>query len=258
MIIVKLGGSVITDKERLRRFRKTACSRLCGELKSAKDDLILIHGAGSFGHIVASRAQLHLGVGKTDLEKLKQVATVHRDVRELNAKVLGCMAGKRLHGFSLAPHTVASFSGGKMSAFCPEKFEMLLDNDLIPVSFGDVVPDRELTFSICSGDLLMLAIAEHFRPKMAVFVADVDGVFDKDPKEFKDAKLLGEVSKRNIRKIAAGTRDRDVTGAMRGKLARMTEIAKHCENTIILNGNAEGRLGKALKGGKVVSTKVVA
>ena len=258
MIVVKLGGSVITDKDKLRRFRKTACSRLCGELRYAKDDLILIHGAGSFGHIVASKAQLHLGVGEDDLEKLRQVAAVHRDVRELNTKVLGCMAEKRLHGFSLAPHTVASFSGGKMTGFCPEKFEMLLDNDMVPVSFGDVVPDRELTFSICSGDLLMLAIAEHFEPKMAVFVADVDGVFNKDPKEFKDAKLLREISKRNIGRVSAGTRDKDVTGAMRGKLARMTEIAKHCENTIILNGNAEGRLGRALKGAEVVSTKVVA
>jgi len=258
MILVKLGGSVITDKERLRRFRKTACSRLCKELKSAKGDLIVIHGAGSFGHIIASKAQLHLGVKKNDLKKLRQVALVHRDVLDLNAKVIGCMAERKLHGFSLAPHTVASFSGGKMIGFCPEKFQMLLENDLIPVSFGDVVPDRELTFSICSGDLLMLALGEHFKPEMAVFVADVDGVFDKDPKEYKGAKLLGEISKKNIGKVSAGTRDKDVTGAMRGKLARMTEIAKHCENTIILNGNAEGRLGSALKGEEVVSTRVVA
>lgn len=257
-MLVKLGGSVITDKERLRRFRKTACTRLCGELKPAKDDLIVIHGAGSFGHIRAAKAQLRLGVGKNDLDKLRQVALVHRDVRDLNAKVLGCMAKKRLHGFSLAPHTVASFSKGKMIGFCPEKFEMLLDNDMIPVSFGDVVPDRELTFSICSGDLLMLALAEHFRPEMAVFVADVDGVFDKDPKKHKGAKLLREISKDNIGKVSAGTRDKDVTGAMRGKLARMVEIAGHCENTIILNGNAQGRLGSALRGEDTVSTKVVA
>lgn len=258
MILVKLGGSVITDKERLRRFRKTACKRLCSELKPAKDELVLIHGAGSFGHILASEAKLNLGVEKGDLKKLRQVAQVHSDVKSLNSKVLACMAEKRLHGFAVPPHSVATFSGGKMDAFCPEKFEILLDNDLIPVSFGDVVPDRELTFSICSGDLLMLALAKHFEPKMAIFVADVDGVYDKDPKLFGSARLMGQISKKNIGRISAGTRDRDVTGAMRGKLARMVEIAQHCENTIILNGNAEGRLGSALKGRKVISTKVVA
>ncbi len=103
MILVKLGGSVITDKARLRRFKKAACTRLCGELKSAEKDLVLIHGAGSFGHIVASKAGLQLGVGKDELDKLRQVAIVHRDVRELNSKVLGCMSSKRMHGFSLPP-----------------------------------------------------------------------------------------------------------------------------------------------------------
>jgi len=258
LIIVKLGGSVITDKDRLRRFRKAACTRLCGELRPARDDLILIHGAGSFGHILASRAKLNLGVPDGDLRKLRQVARIHGDVRDLNSKVLSCMSSKKLKGYSLPPHTVASFAGGEMTAFCPEKFEMLLDNEMIPVSFGDVVPDREMKFSICSGDVLMLALAKHFRPAMAVFVADVDGVFDKDPRKYKTAKLVREISPENIDSISAGTRKNDMTEAMKGKLARMVEIAEHCENTIILNGNAEGRLERALKGQKVLSTKVVA
>ena len=258
MIIVKLGGSVITDKDRYKHFEKAACNRLCGELKPAKNELVLIHGAGSFGHILASKAKLNLGVPNGDLDKLKAVARVHGDVRELDSKVLSCMAAKKLHGYSLPPHTVGSFSGGKMTAFCPEKFEMLIDNDLIPVSFGDVVPDGELNFSICSGDLLMIALAKHFKPSMTVFVADVDGIYNKDPKEYKDAKLLKEVNPDNIKSIKAGFRKNDVTGAMNKKLASMVEIAKHCENTIILNGNSAHRLERALKGEKVTSTKVVA
>ena len=258
MILVKLGGSVITDKDKLRRFRRAACTRLCGELRPARGDLVLIHGAGSFGHILASRAKLQLGVPDGDLKKLRQVARVHSDVRDLNSRVLSCMSSKKLRGYSLPPHTVASFSNGAVTAFCPEKFETLLENDMVPVSFGDVVPDRKLNFSICSGDLLMLALAEHFEPSMAVFVADVDGVYDKDPKRYKSAKLVSEVSPDNIDSISASSRKNDVTGAMRKKLARMVEISEHCENTIILNGNVEGRLERALRGEKVVSTKVVA
>lgn len=258
MILVKLGGSVITDKDRLRNFRKASCARLCGELRPARDGLVLIHGAGSFGHIVAKKEKLNKGVPDGDLRKLRAVARVHGDVRDLNSKVLSCMSAKKLKGYSLPPHTVASFSNGSIAGFCPEKFEMLLDNDMIPVSFGDVVPDSRLKFSICSGDVLMLALAKHFKPELTVFVADVDGIFDKDPKKYRSAKLVSVVSPDNLGGISAGTRSNDVTKAMQGKLARMLEIAEYCENTIILNGNVAGRLERALKGKEVTSTKVVA
>jgi isopentenyl phosphate kinase len=259
LIIVKLGGSVITDKNVLRKFRKTACARLCGELRPAKGELVLVHGAGSYGHILAKKAKLHLGVADGDLEKLREVAKVHRDVRDLNSKVLACMSSKRLNGFSVPPYTVGSFTGGKMAAFCPEKFEMLIENDMIPVTFGDVVPDRKMNFSICSGDLLMLALAKEFKPSMAVFVADVDGVYDRDPKpSTKNAKFFKEFTPDDFDSISFGKKKNDVTDEMRGKLTRMFEIAKHCENTIILNGNSAGRLENALKGRAVKSTKVVA
>lgn len=258
MIMVKLGGSVITDKNKLRRFRKTACARLCGELRPAKDDLILVHGAGSFGHILVKKWNLESGVPDGSIEDLRHVAIVHRDVKDLDSKVFACLASKRLRGYSVPPHTVASFSDATITAFCPEKFEMLLENEMIPVTFGDMVPDRELKFAVCSGDLLMVALAKHFKPTMTVFVADVDGIYDKDPKEFETAKLVRKVTPDNMGSIVAGSGKNDVTGGMGKKLASMMEIAEHCENTIILNGNAEHRLERALKGERVVATKVVA
>jgi len=258
LIIVKLGGSVITNKDRLRSFRRTVCLRLCKELRGARNDLILVHGAGSFGHILASKGKLQEGFEKGNLSKLKIVARVHRDVRDLNTKVLGCLEKNRIKGFSVPPYTVGSFSSGKMTEFCPDNFERLMSNGLLPVTFGDIVPDREITFSICSGDTIMLALSQHFQPEKVIFVADVDGVYDRDPKEFSNVKLLEKVAEKNMRSIIAGTRDKDVTGAMKTKLARMIEIARHCENCIILNGNVAGRLEDAIEGKEVTSTRVVA
>lgn len=257
MILVKLGGSVITNKNRLRSFQRRNCMRLCGELQQAKEALMLVHGAGSFGHILALKAKLQLGIEKGDLEKLRQVAHVHRDVRELNHKVLDCMTKKELKGFSVPPYSVASFSSGEVVNFCPDAFQQLLERKIIPVSFGDVVPDKELTFSICSGDLMMSALAEHFHPEKVVFVADVDGVFDSDPIKNRSAKLIETLTKDNVDEITGESSGSDVTGAMAGKISRMIEIARHCENCMILNGNAAGRLEKALKGQKIISTRVV-
>jgi len=37
----------------------------------------------------------------------------------------------------------------------------------------------------------------------------------------------------------------------------MLAIARHCEKCMIVNGNVPGRLGKAVRGSKVVSTTVL-
>lgn len=254
---MKLGGSVITNKDRLRSFRRSACLRLCKELRPARHELILVHGAGSFGHILAEKADISRGVQEPDIEKLRQISQIHRDVLTLNGKVLSCMHKNRMRGFPLPPYSLATFSSGDIKDFCPGKFQRALSNGYVPVTFGNVVPDREMTFSICSGDLLMLELARHFEPEKVIFVADVDGVYDRDPRTSPNARLMDIISPENISSISAGTRKRDVTGAMRTKLARMTEIAKHCENCMILNGNAEGRLEDAIEGRDVISTRVI-
>lgn len=257
MILVKLGGSVITDKNRLRRFRRANCIRLARELRTAEDDLVLVHGAGSFGHIRASEAQLNLGVKKGDRNRLRQISRIHADVRELNSRVLSCLVQNGLNAFSLPPHSFSSFKSGEIAEFCPDIFQSLLDNDMVPLSFGDIVPDEATNYSVCSGDLIMAALAEHFRPKRVLFVADVDGIFDSDPKTNRKARLLEEVTSHNLEEITTRHEKRDVTGSMAGKINRMLDISRNCENCIILNGNAPGRLEKALRGGEIISTKVV-
>jgi isopentenyl phosphate kinase len=133
-----------------------------------------------------------------------------------------------------------------------------LDLGLAPVSFGDIVPDEAMGFSICSGDLMMEAIAESFEPRLAVFCADVDGVYDSDPKSSKDARLIPELDKSTLREIRrTESRHPDVTGSIYGKLTRMLAISEHCEKCMIVNGNVPGRLKKALRGEKVVSTVVL-
>jgi len=258
LILVKLGGSVITDKRRIRTFRKQNCLRLCRELRGAAGELFLIHGAGSFGHIMAARYDLQNGVGDDEAERLRKFSQVHMDVRKLNSKVMACMRDNRLTPFSLPPFSFATFSSGKIREFRPEVIGQLVDIGMTPVSFGDIVPDDANNFAICSGDLVMAEAARQFRPSKVIFVADVDGVYDYDPKMNKNARLLGEISPEVLDDIMAeGSGARDVTGSMRGKIERMIEISRHCDSCIVLNGNSPGRLAKAIKGTKVVSTKVI-
>jgi isopentenyl phosphate kinase len=256
MILVKLGGSVITDKSRLRTFRPSSCARLARELRTVKDELVLAHGAGSFGHIEAKKHSLHKGFRSKG--QLEHVAAVQRDVRELNLKVLETMIDNGIRAVSIPPAAAATFANGSIGTFDPDPFRKVLDLGLTPVTFGDVVPDESMGFSICSGDLMMEALAREFRPDLVVFCADVDGVFDSDPKRKRSARLLRELDKNALKSLRrTAPANADVTGSIYGKLDRMLAISRYCEKCMIVNGNVPGRLEKALLGRQVVSTIVV-
>ena len=55
MYIIKLGGSVITDKRKENYFKKDIVDNLAKVIKKANKKTIIIHGAGSFGHIIADK-----------------------------------------------------------------------------------------------------------------------------------------------------------------------------------------------------------
>ncbi len=170
MILVKLGGSVITDKAKLRTFRSSSCSRLARELKPARNRLAVVHGAGSYGHIEAKKHGLQNGL-KTNAQ-LRHVAGVQRDVRELNLRVLETLIDNDVKAVSIPPAASAKFDHGEIRSFDSDPFKVMLDLGLSPVTFGDVVPDESMGFSICSGDLMMEAIAKAFEPEIVVFCAD--------------------------------------------------------------------------------------
>ena len=80
MFLVKLGGSVITDKARYRVFNKDRVARLCSEIAESGKDVIVVHGAGSFGHVLAKRHSLQDGY--SDPEQIPAAARVQSSTRE--------------------------------------------------------------------------------------------------------------------------------------------------------------------------------
>ncbi len=256
MILVKLGGSVITDKSKLRTFRPSSCNRLAKEMNAVGSPLAIVHGAGSYGHIEAKKHSLQKGF-RAD-SQLQHVAAVQRDVRELNLRVLESLIDNRIRAVSVPPASAAKFRGGVIRKFERSTFGQMFDLGLTPVSFGDVVPDESMGFSICSGDLMMEAIAQTFRPKLVVFCADVDGVYDSDPKRSPNARLIPELDRSMLAGIKrTRSTNADVTGSVYGKVERMLAISQYCEKCMIVNGNVPGRLRKAVSGREVVSTVVV-
>jgi len=254
MYLVKLGGSVITDKTRPLAFREDVVRHLVSELRP-HSPLIIVHGAGSFGHVYAK--EYGLASGFRSAEQLGGFARVHRDVRDLNLRIMNILIESSLNAVSLPPFACCENSGGRLKSLDFSPFGRALDMGLSPVTFGDAVFDESIVFSICSGDYLMEALAEEFRPEKTIFLSDVDGIFDRNPAE-EGAKLLETVSSRSDVSSAASMRSgvSDVTGGMAGKLASMLRIASFSEVWMI-NGLVPGRLANLLNGEAVVGSKVI-
>lgn len=265
MYLIKLGGSVITDKKKLYSFRDETAHKLINEIKESGKDFVLVHGAGSYGHIIADKYKLQNGF--LEKEQLKGFARVHEDVRKLNLKVLEIMRECGINPMSIPPCSILICEHKKIIDFNSGLFEACRTIGLTPVTFGDVVFDSKLGYCICSGDALMLQLANVFHPEKVVFVADVDGIFDKNPNAHKDAKLMEHVDRKAADDLKKHEADcpsckknvgEDATGGILRKLEIMLQISQLGVESIILNGLQPSRLKECLIGKEVIGTIVKA
>ena len=247
MFIVKLGGSVITDKGKKYTFRKDVMDRLSSEIKKANKELIIIHGAGSFGHILAKKHLLNLGLKNNS--QLLGFSETHAKVQNLNSLVLKSLHEKKISAVSIPPHAILKLDDHKPLIMDFKVFEEYLDIGFTNVTFGDVVLDKTLGFSICSGDLLMQILAEHFKPEKVIFVIDEDGIYTSNPKIDKNAKLIEQATINELENLTTAANDHaDVTKGMQGKIETIKNISKLNIDTILLNGNINNRLYDTLVG----------
>jgi len=254
MILIKLGGSVITDKSEYKKFNREQTARLCAEMAASGRGLIMVHGAGSYGHVLAKQYQLQQG-----LQVFRQVpaaAQVQHDVRELSLQVTEEMIKVGIPAVSVPPGSCFVMDNGRLLVKDPESIKALAHIGIMPVLFGDVVADRSKGFGICSGDQAMEALARIFRPDKVIFVSDVDGLYTADPKKDPDAKLIPEVSGDMLDKLDSELTVADVTGGIRGKVEEMLNICGNDGECILVNGTVPGRLLALLKDEDVPCTKV--
>ncbi|MHC1680171.1 MAG: isopentenyl phosphate kinase [Methanomassiliicoccales archaeon] len=255
MILVKLGGSVITDKGRYRTFDPETTGRLAEEIASTGKDVIIVHGAGSFGHMLAKEHRLHIGI--TEDSQLLGASQVMSDVRELDLVVCRQMSAKGLQVVPLPPASCAVMKDGTLDHLDLENFKSYLELGMVPVTFGDVVRDEVRGLSICSGDQLMAALAREFRPSKVIFVTDVDGVFTADPTQDPQAKLIETVDQKVLDALPRTERNVDVTGSIFTKIRYMIDMASLTDECLVLNGKIAGRLEAAIRGEQVIASKVV-
>jgi isopentenyl phosphate kinase len=137
-------------------------------------------------------------------------------------------------------------------------FREYLEKGFTPVSFGDVVLDVKLGFSICSGDLLIQMLAEHFKPEKVIFVLDEDGLFNSNPKINKNAEFIEKSTIDELENLTTSSDSyADVTKGMEGKIETIKNIANLGIDVVMLNGNIDNRLYDTLIGKETKHTLIL-
>ncbi|MBI2196015.1 isopentenyl phosphate kinase family protein [Candidatus Daviesbacteria bacterium] len=239
LLIIKLGGSVITYKDSpTPKARLDTIKRLAKEIaqiyQQNKYQLILVHGAGSFGHPIAKKYNLHQGM-KTKQQELA-FSLMDQQMIELNSIIIQALLKNNLPAISLPPRSFVQQSAGKFAGFDSQIIKNCLDQNQIPVLFGDGVLDDKWGCSIISGDTIVSYLAQKLHTHQVIFLSDVDGIYTSDPKTDQTAKLIPEISNKNFNKVIKGltpTKRHDVTGEMQGKIISLQRGLKDVPVAIV-------------------------
>ena len=84
LIVIKFGGSLITEKtSRLPKAKLEAIEKIAETLKGTARRVIIVHGAGSYGHPLAKRYNLSEGLSDDPKQK-EAIDETRKQVHELN------------------------------------------------------------------------------------------------------------------------------------------------------------------------------
>ncbi len=257
MIVLKLGGSLITSKSSEFSIRMDVLSRVAEEIRMGmRDRLIIVHGGGSFGHPLAEKYMLNKGY--IHRSQRDGVVLTRLAMQTLNSQVVGAMVNVQLPATGISTSSMFITQDREIVDYNREIIHEMLNLGTVPVLYGDVVIDRKLGFCILSGDAIVRRLATDFKASRIIFATDVDGIFTADPKKDKNAKLIEEITPENFQEVLSSIEPvkGDVTGGMENKLRELITLAEEGYSSIIINAMVEGRLQKALLGEKVKGTVI--
>jgi len=259
LVVIKLGGSALTDKTRIYTPRLSAIHRAAEQLSiiQEKVQLVLVHGAGSFGHMPVKRYGLEEGY--TSHGQITGLTTTKFKLLEWE-KILDTILLK--HGVHIVPFLASDFietEAGRIRRADLDSLSKWLRLGCVPTVGGDIVPDSKRGFAILSGDQLAAYLAIKFKATRLVFAVDVDGVFDSDPKLNREARLLSVMTpttaRRYVAKATTGATS-DVTGGMAGKITEGVVAARCGIPTYFVNLTKSSRLQRAALGQSTVSSLI--
>ncbi|QKG93405.1 acetylglutamate kinase [Halorubrum salinarum] len=222
-VVLKLGGSLITEKDRPETLDGDALDAACDAVADALaagdvDRLAVVHGGGSFGHHHASEHGVSTTAGTRDADA---VAAVHGAMKRLNAHVLDRLRERGVpavpvHPLSLAAR--AAGTGGDLDLPLGST-ATLLGEGFVPVLHGDGVATAGDGVTVVSGDELVVELAAGLGARRVGVCSTVPGVLDGD------GDVIDAIDEFEAVADALGASDAtDVSGGMAAKVRELLAL----------------------------------
>jgi len=268
LILIKLGGSVITDKDKPFSERMDVIKRVSKEIHDARKKkdfrLVVGHGGGSYPHVPALK--YHVNEGVNCKESYRGIAEVQDAASRLNRKIVRELINAGENAMSIQLSSCCITEDGKIKDMFTEPIKHILDYNMVPVPYGDVAMDIKKGCSIISTEEILRFLAElllkggeykNYKLSRIIMCGRVDGVFTADPQKDNSAKFIPVITPGNIDSVGnylAESSGIEVTGGMIEKVGKVLELAEHGVETEIINALEPGRVKEALLGKRGLGT----
>lgn len=254
LLFLKLGGSLITDKEREATARQDTIRRIAREVRRALGakpglKLLLGHGSGSFGHFVGQKYGTRQGAN--DERGWRGYSETGASAARLNRLVTDIFLDEGVPVVSLQPSASACCRDGEIIFLETYPIEEALAHGLIPLVYGDVAFDKVRGCTIISTEEIFAHLAVRLRPGRIILAGIVEGVFTADPLRHSKATLISKITSEEVdkmEKLLNGSHGIDVTGGMLAKVRLMAKVVRaQPELTVqLISGSTPGHIAEIL------------
>ncbi len=256
--LIKLGGSLVTDKRQAKSFRRATIqdiARQLLELRALQPDrrIVLGHGSGSFGHFEARKYNTIHGVRTT--EDHLGFARVGAVASELAQLILSELLAAGLPALRFQPSAIQIARDKSLVHLDTRPLTLALEKRYLPLVHGDVALDENLGGTIISTEALFAHMVDPLQAKNIILLGNVDGVLDQN------GHVIPHITADNIghyESVLGSSDGVDVTGGMQQKVREMLGLAEqHTDlNIVIANGNAKRILHDLLVEGAKIGTRI--
>ena len=227
LIFIKLGGSLITDKDTPGLARVDIIKRICNEIRVVLErdsglKVIIGHGSGSFGHVSAKTNNTINGVfSQKDWDGF---INVWSDARNLNQIVAEIFIKSGLNIMSFPPSSSITCNNRVIKTWNIKALKRALKHNVVPIIYGDVVFDDYIGGTILSTEELFLYLAKELGPDRILIAGEEHGVYNDYPQ---NTSLISNITNNNFNEFQdniRGSKYTDVTGGMIQKVKTLLEI----------------------------------
>ena len=244
-IVIKIGSSLLVNNKKIIRQKwLNNFAKDILELKRLKKNIIIV----SSGAIALGCKKLNLNKKNIKLDKSQAVASIGQiELINLFKKTFN----KKKINLSQILITLEDTEQRRRAINAKRTLENLFSLGYVPiVNENDSIATSEIKYG--DNDRLASRVAQISGADCLILLSDVDGLYSKNPKLFKDAKLISEIYNldNDIQKIATKSISEYGTGGMKTKI----EAAKICQNSgcvmVISNGLKDRPISNIIKKNK--------